>query len=135
MTNGIATTAVCTVGLTVSALATVSHSAQVDAVPDDTGVAYGAPGMPTDWPLGNLFSSADFTADGLGRVAQHQPRRGQVVDGVQLTRHHQIQLVGGAVDEQVAAAELALRLEVRQRQRAHHDQHRDQRCRAPTERL
>ncbi len=48
-----------------SALVTVSHSVQVDAESPETGVAYGAPGIPMVWPIGNLLSSLALTAAGL----------------------------------------------------------------------
>jgi hypothetical protein len=63
--SGSTMTDVSMVGATLSALVTVSHSVHVDSATGDTGVAYGAPGMPIGWPLGIRLSSSDFTADGV----------------------------------------------------------------------
>ena len=54
-----------TVGATLSGLVTVSHNVHIELAAVDTGVAYGAPGMPTGCPFGIRFSSSDFTALGV----------------------------------------------------------------------
>src|SRR5690606_20432527 len=63
--SGVASTEVCTDGATLSGLITVSHSAHCDSGDEETGVAYGAPGIPSGWPLGIRSSSSDLTATGL----------------------------------------------------------------------
>jgi hypothetical protein len=68
VTNGRTTTDVSTAGATLSGLVTVSHNVHVDSAAPATGVAYGAPGMPIGWPFGILFSSSDFTANGVAAL-------------------------------------------------------------------
>ena len=63
--RGVISTEVSTVGATVSGWITVSHNDHCETGDDETGVAYGAPGMPSGCPLGMLSSSSDFTATGL----------------------------------------------------------------------
>ena len=60
-------------------------------------------------------------------VAEHQTGRGQVVDRSQLAvpRHHHVELIGAAVDEEGIPAALAQRLEVGQQCRAQADEDRD----------
>ena len=65
MTRGIDNNVVCSPGLALSGLVTVSHSAHCEEAPPATGVACGAPGIPTHAPLVIAFSSADFTTAGL----------------------------------------------------------------------
>src|SRR3954454_25308737 len=73
--SGNTMTDVSTVGATLSGLVTVSHSVHMDAG-GPTGVAYGAPGIPTGCPFGMRLSSSDFTA--LGVPALPSPSRAEV---------------------------------------------------------
>ncbi len=68
VTKGSITTEVSTVGATLSARVTLSHSVHIDSPAPETGVAYGAPGMPIGCPLGIRFSSSDLTAVGLSAL-------------------------------------------------------------------
>ncbi len=65
VTNGSINTDVSTAGATLSGLMTVSHNVHIVSVTPETGVAYGAPGMPIGCPLGIRLSSSDFTANGV----------------------------------------------------------------------
>ena len=64
VTSGIDNSDVCSTGAALSGLVTVSHNAHGEA-PAVTGVACGAPGMPTHAPLVIALSSEDFTTVGL----------------------------------------------------------------------
>ena len=113
-------------GATLSGLVTVSHNVHVELAAAD-GRRVGRAGNADRLPLGHPVQLIGLHRDRSARVAQHQARRGQVVDRPQLigARDHDVELIGGAVDEKCVAAALSERFEVRQQRRAQADHHRD----------